>query len=99
MVSFSFAEQNPLVLKVNAANYKIKTGYFVGNASTLSISGLGFQPQALIIKSTSSAGNAIFKTSSMATTTSSFFAATADNTASLFTLDSDGFTLTNNATI
>lgn len=96
---------DPLVRKLptfvgraKAANFSMQTGYYVGNGGTNAVSGLGFQPQVVIIKSDTSAGQAIWKSSAMPANTTAFFAGTAVNTASLITFTANGFTVANNAT-
>lgn len=87
----------PLVNKAAAANFSIQTGYYIGNGTSQSISGLGFQPQTVIIKAATTAGSGIWKTSSMPANNTAFFSATANNTGSLISLDSDGFSVAANA--
>lgn len=84
---------------VKAANFSIKTGYYVGNGATQSISGVGFQPDAVIIKSSTNAGSGLFKTSVMDPVETAFFSASADDISGIFTLDTDGFSLTNNVNV
>jgi hypothetical protein len=77
-----------------AGNFVVKTGYYVGSGqSGLSISGLGFQPDYVMIKSSTNAGAAVFKTSAMPANTIAFTTATADNTGTNITLNSDGFSV------
>ena len=61
--------------------------------SGLAISGLGFQPSFVMIKATTTAGVAVFKTSAMPAANTAFTSATADNTATQITFTSGGFTL------
>lgn len=82
----------------HAANFKMQTGYYVGTGATLSITGLGFTPDFVFIKGDTAVAGA-YKTSAMAASTFAFTENTADNTASLFTLDSAGFTVGNQANI
>uniref|UniRef100_A0A7C4M0M1 Uncharacterized protein n=1 Tax=candidate division CPR3 bacterium TaxID=2268181 RepID=A0A7C4M0M1_UNCC3 len=82
-----------------STSFNIKTGYYIGTGSSRSITGLGFQPEFVLIKSDTNAGEAIFKTSSMPSPNSAFFSATADNAASQITLDSNGFTVGNLAAV
>lgn len=81
------------VEKVYAANFQMKSGYYTGNGSSLSITGLGFQPELVIVKSSTTAGVGAFKTSAMPAANTAFFSGAADNTSSLMSLDSDGFTV------
>lgn len=87
---FSFSQDS------QAATFNMQTGYYIGNGGTLSISGLGFQPEFVWIKSNTSAGSSIWKTSAMPANSSAFLSATANNTSTLITLNADGFTLANN---
>jgi len=77
----------------SAANFSTRMGYYVGTGASKTISGLGFQPSFVIIKSSTAAGVAVFKTSAMAANTTSFFGATADDTATSIAFTSDGFTI------
>jgi hypothetical protein len=89
-----------LTPRVHAAgNFSIQTGYYIGNGSSQSISGLGFQPESVIIKANTAAGQTVWKTNSMAATNTAYLSATANDTASMITLDSDGFTLSNSAQV
>lgn len=65
---------------------------YVGNGTSQAITGVGFQPDFVMIKS--AGGNAYFKTSTMVGTLSKVVAATqpADNT-NILSLDADGFTV------
>lgn len=85
--------------RAKAANFSMQTGYYVGNGSSQAISGLGFQPQFVIIKSDTAAGSAVFKTSAMPAANIGFFSGTADLTSTLIALNSDGFTVGNNANV
>ncbi len=83
-----------LVKPAHAANFSMQTGYYMGTGSAgLAISGLGFQPNFVMIKSSTIAGVAVFKTSAMPANTIAYTSATANNTATNITLTSDGFTL------
>lgn len=77
-----------------AADFTMQTGYYVGTGvSGKQITGLGFQPNLVIIKSSTAAGAAMFKTSAMAAANSSYLSATTDNTATQITILSDGFSV------
>lgn len=77
-----------------ANDFSIKTGYYYGNGVSISVSGLGFTPEVVIIKSDTAAGAMLWKTSAMpASATSYLGVATADNTETEITLDADGFTV------
>jgi hypothetical protein len=77
-----------------AATFTMQTGYYIGSGTAgNTISGVGFKPDYLIIRSTSVANVGMFKTSAMPAANAGFFNGAADNTASLITLNNDGFTL------
>ena len=80
-------------LPAQAANFSTRMGYYVGTGASKTISGLGFQPSLVLIKSSTTAGVAVFKTSAMAANTTAYFSATADNTATSISLTTDGFTI------
>ncbi|MFZ4631688.1 MAG: beta strand repeat-containing protein [Patescibacteria group bacterium] len=85
----------PSVNKAEAATYKIQTGYYIGNGGVKSISGLGFKPEMVILKSNTSAGSAVIKTSAMPSLNTAYLGvATADNTTGLIIINSDGFSVT-----
>lgn len=77
----------------SAASFSMRTGYYLGTGAANSISGLGFQPQLVIIRASTTAGVGVIKTSAMAANATAFFSATADNTATSITLDADGFSV------
>ncbi len=80
--------------KANAADFEMQTGYYMGNGSAgHAITGIGFQPDFVMIKSSTTAGAAVFKTSAMPGNTTAFTSATANDTGTNITLDADGFTL------
>ncbi|QQS17847.1 hypothetical protein IPL68_04235 [Candidatus Saccharibacteria bacterium] len=85
----------PIVVspKAHAANFTMRTGYYLGTGTTKTISGLGFQPSFVMIKASTTAGVAVFKTSSMAASTTAFFSATADNAVTNISFSADGFTV------
>lgn len=76
-----------------AAGFNMQTGYYVGDGAAKSITGVGFRPELVIIKASTSAGVAVFRSDVMPVDTTAFFSAAADNTAAAITLDPDGFTL------
>lgn len=90
---------SPLTQTAKAANFTMQTGYYVGNGGTQSISGLGFQPEYIMIKADTAAGQVLWKTSAMPANTTAFLSATAVNTGTLITFDSDGFSVANNANV
>lgn len=90
-----FSEAREWQIAVDApGDFVMKTGYYMGNGASQSITGLGFTPELVIIKSDTTAGFAAFKTSIMPSANTGFFSATADSASSVMSLDSDGFTVT-----
>ncbi len=81
------------VRPAHAANFSMKLGYYLGTGSSKTISGLGFQPQLVIVRASTAAGVGVFKTSSMATTNTAYLNAAADDTATSITFTSDGFSV------
>jgi hypothetical protein len=72
----------------------MQTGYYVGTGvAGLAVTGVGFQPDLVIIKSTTTAGAAVFKTSTMPANTIAYMSGTANNTGTNITFTSDGFTV------
>jgi len=80
---------------VATPTYKFKTGKYVGSGGGRAISGLGFAPELVILKATTTAGvGAFMQTTAMADNTVSYLAsATADDTTGLISLGSDGFSV------
>jgi hypothetical protein len=77
-----------------AGEFVTKTGYYIGNGTTLSISGLGWKPELLLIKADTTAGQLVWKSSAMPDAVVSYLGvATADNTDGEITFDNDGFTV------
>jgi hypothetical protein len=92
--------QLPALTKTaHAANFSIQTGYYVGNGGTNSVTGLGFQPETVIVKTHTTTGTAVIKTSAMPANSTAFFLNTANDTSSMVTLGSDGFSVSNNANV
>jgi hypothetical protein len=82
------------LMPAKAAEFDMQTGYYVGTGVTgKAVSGLGFQPDLVIIKAATAAGVAVFKSSAMPANATAFMSATANNTASNITFNADGFTL------
>jgi hypothetical protein len=88
----------PEVEKAQAATFQMKTGYYVGSgADNLAITGVGFQPQLVLIKDNTANGadGMVFKTSAMSGEVSSVLsdadADTASNAVQAF--NADGFTV------
>lgn len=77
----------------SAGTFQVQTGTYIGTGATQSITGLGFQPELVIIKSATTAGVSAFKTSAMPATDTQFFSASNINTASQIQFDVDGFTI------
>ncbi len=87
-----------------AATFQMQTGYYMGDGvDNRAITGVGFQPQLIIIKDDSGNGSlgSVWKSSAMSGETSALLAdATADiGTDAIQSLDSDGFTLGTNADV
>ena len=81
------------VKESDAAGFSMQTGYYVGNGNSgRVISGLGFQPDLVIIKSANTT-EGMFKTSAMGITEASFLSATAINNTGQIIFNSDGFSL------
>ena len=76
-----------------AGNFSVRTGYYVGDGGTKAITGLGFNPQLVIVKADDNAGTgAIMKTNVMpALNTAYLGVATADYTSGAIALVEDGF--------
>lgn len=75
-------------------DFSVKTGYYLGTGVALSITGLGFRPEAVIIKADTAAGQLVWKSTAMPSAVSAYLGvATADNTETEITLDADGFTV------
>lgn len=75
-------------------DYSINTGYYYGNGTSLSIEGVGFRPELILIKSDTATGQIVWKSSVMSESEVSYLGvATANNTDSEITFDDDGFTL------
>jgi hypothetical protein len=88
-LSFSFLQE-----KATAANFSMQTGQYVGSgAASRTVTGVGFQPDTVLIKSASTAGVAVFKTSAMPASNTAYMSATANNTATQLSFTADGFTL------
>lgn len=83
----------PSIERAHAANFQMQSGYYIGTGVSQAITNVGFQPQFILIKSNSTTGVGVFKTSAMPAANTAFFSATADNTSSQLSLDSDGFTV------
>lgn len=86
----------PEIETAQAADFQMQTGYYIGNGSTLSITGLGFSPESVIIKSDST-GNAVWKSSAMPELEMAYFSATVNGATNLISLNSDGFSVEYNA--
>lgn len=82
-----------VVPKVAAANFGMRTGYYLGTGASKTISGLGFQPDLVIITPSAATGASVFKTGVMPANTTSYFSATADDTGTNIAFTTDGFTI------
>jgi len=80
--------------KVEAAPvFKMKTGYYIGNANVNSIRGLGFAPELVILKAATTGGaGSLMKTANMPENVTAYLgAATTSDAAGLINLEQDGF--------
>lgn len=85
--------------EVQAVDPSFHVGYYVGTGeSGLTISGLDFEPDAVIIKSAGSK-LPVLKTTAMASTDVAYLSFTADTTTTEITLTSDGFSLGTHADV
>lgn len=83
-----------MVDTAKAGDFSMQTGYYVGDGtSAKTITGVGFQPDLVIVKSATNASEGGFKTSAMPTNTASVFSAAAVDTSGQLLLSSDGFTI------
>ncbi|MFZ1250228.1 MAG: hypothetical protein WAR37_02155 [Candidatus Microsaccharimonas sp.] len=80
-----------------AATMQTRTGSYVGNGANLTVSNIGFQPDLVIIKPSTSVTAGYFKTSAMPSNTTAHLSATAVSTASIIVLSSTGFTVSSTA--
>lgn len=87
-----------LFLSSPALAFSMNSGYYVGNGRPRSITGVGFQPDLVIIKCDRSTGRPVWRSSAMTGDSSTYFEYANINQGDLITsLDSDGFSLgTNN---
>ena len=78
-----------------AAAFRVKSGSYVGTGAALSINGLGFQPDVVIVDGDGGGADASIKTSTMAGLNSKQFdnSAVAFDTTHIVSLDADGFSL------
>ena len=77
-----------------SSTFSIKTGYYYGDGVPVTVSGLPFKPEVVIIKSDSAAGQLVWKSSAMPESVSSYLGvAIADNTENEITFTNDGFTV------
>ena len=90
---FEEVEITPSATTVSAGNFQMQTGGYVGKGYGLTISGLGFSPDLVIVKpATTAGGGAMFKTSAMQDTVEAFYVATANGSGGI-TLENDGFSV------
>jgi hypothetical protein len=77
---------------VQADNFQMQTGGYLGNGNSISIEGLGFAPDLVMLKARTNAGiGAIFRTSAMVNNVDAGFIAIANSSGAII-LDPDGFT-------
>ena len=72
--------------------FSMQTGNYVGNGASRSITGVGFEPDLVIIKSDRT-GYAVWRSSSMDGDSTAYFYYTANQSGCIASLDSDGFSL------
>jgi len=94
LIFFSF-----LKAEASSTDFILKTGYYIGNGNILSISGLGFTPQLVIIKADSLTTPAVFKTSAMPSPNVSYFTNLADDTTNQIEFNTNGFTVKNSSIV
>ncbi len=88
-----------LIKPVKAATMTMRTGYYVGKgAAPVVISGLGFQPNLVMVKAATATTSMMVKTSAMPATSTSYLTAAAQDSATTITLGTDGFTITASST-
>jgi hypothetical protein len=84
--------------KVEAADYKMQTGYYVGDGDAKSITNLGFTPEMVILKSDTNTIATVFRTRTMPDNVTAYLGTnTANSTAGFINFDTDGFTITSTA--
>jgi hypothetical protein len=76
-----------------AAVMQMKTGYYLGTGLSIAVTGMGFQPNLVMVKSSASTAGVVFATSTMPTTNTAHFSAAANDTGSNLVLNSNGFTV------
>ena len=80
------------------SGYHFQTGYYIGNGNFNHVSGLGFRPQMVVIKSDAATFATIFKTDVMPNNTVEYLgAATAESAAGFIQLEDDGFSVSTTA--
>lgn len=73
----------------------ITSGTYVGNGTSLSVTGLGFQPDFVIVKDGATTSNAVFKTSEMSGLDSAPTGSSTLTTTAITAFGADGFSLGN----
>jgi hypothetical protein len=76
----------------NSQALQIQTGSYVGTGNQFSISGLGFAPEMVILKSDTTTIPTIFKTSAMRDNVMGYFSATADGSVANLNLENVTYT-------
>jgi len=83
-----------------AGAFSIQTGYYVGTGFPKSVTGVGFRPDFIIIKSDTTAGRAIWTSSAMPAGQSANFETAAQNFYGAVTsIDIDGFSIGTDVTV
>ena len=82
----------------SAANFSMKTGYYMGTGNARTISGIGFKPDMIIITPDTD-GEGVYKTSAMPANFTSYFSDTTPDTSTAITFNDDGFSLSNSTLV
>lgn len=77
----------------------MRTGRYIGNGSTKTISNIGFTPDLVLIKSDTTAGAMVFKSNSMHDLNTSYLTTATVDAAGIMKLNETGFLLTNSVLV
>ncbi|MFA5113060.1 MAG: Ig-like domain-containing protein [Candidatus Margulisiibacteriota bacterium] len=87
-----------LLLTSCAFAFQMQSGYFIGTGLARSITGVGFQPDLVIINCDTATGRSVWRSSAMSGDSTAYFEnAVVNETGLIRSLDSDGFSLGTNA--
>ena len=90
----------PFLWSDGAMAFSVQTGYYVGTGFSRSITGTGFQPDLVIIKSDTVAGRVVWRSSSMTGDSSAYFEnAVPNDTGMITSLDTNGFSVGTSANV